>query len=101
MKTVGVAEAKAKFSELLGRVAHGGERIIVHRRGKAVAALVPIADLPGVNGEPEHDWLDDIVGLCSDCPEVCDSIDQVVAERQREMPTDVRFPWEDDDSPRQ
>jgi len=101
MKTVGVAEAKAKFSELLGRVLHRGERIIVQRRGKPVAALVPIADLPRVNGEPEHDWLDDIVGLCADCPEVCDSIDQVVAERHKEMPADVRFPWEEDDPPRQ
>jgi len=101
MKTVGVAEAKAKFSELLGQVLHRGERIIVRRRGKAVAAIVPIADLPKADSEPERDWLDDIVGLCADCPEVCDSIDQVVAERHEERPREIHFPWEDDeDSPR-
>jgi prevent-host-death family protein len=92
MKTVGVAEAKAKFSELLGRVAHRGERIIVQRRGKAIAALVPIEDL-GRDGA-EGDWLDDVVGLCADRPDLCDALDQIVADRQHEMPRERRFPWE-------
>lgn len=100
MKAVGVAEAKAKFSELLGRVAHRGERIVVQRRGKAVAALVPMTDLPQGKSEPEHDWLDDIVGLCADCPDFCDTLDEIVAERQQEQPGEVHFPWDEDDSPR-
>jgi prevent-host-death family protein len=96
MKTVGVAEAKAKFSELLGRVLHRGERIIVQRRGKPVAALVPMEDLKRTEVQ-SGDWLDDVAGLFADCPEVCDSIDQVVAERHREIPAEVRFPWDEDD----
>ncbi len=36
-----VAEAKKHFSEILGRVAYAGERIVISKRGKPVAVLVP------------------------------------------------------------
>jgi prevent-host-death family protein len=42
---VSVAEAKAKFSDLLKR-AEGGEEIAVTRHGKVVARLVPPAAEP-------------------------------------------------------
>ena len=37
--------ARQNFSDLVNRAAYGGERIIVHRSKKAVAAVVPIEDL--------------------------------------------------------
>ena len=45
MNPVNVVEARKSFSELLARVAFGGGRIIVERRGKPMAALISIADL--------------------------------------------------------
>ncbi len=42
---VNVAQARRAFSELLARVAFGGSRIIVERRGKPMAALISLADL--------------------------------------------------------
>lgn len=39
-RAVGVAEAKRRFSELLDRVG-AGERVVVNRRGRAAAVLVP------------------------------------------------------------
>lgn len=39
------AEVKSRFSEMLGRVRHGRERLVVLRRGKPVAALVSLDDL--------------------------------------------------------
>lgn len=45
-----VAEAKKHFSELLSRVAFGGERITIAKRGKPLAMLVPPAAEPG----PDH-----------------------------------------------
>jgi len=33
------------FSETVNRVAYGRERIILHRRGRDVAALIPVEDL--------------------------------------------------------
>ncbi|MFH0964629.1 MAG: type II toxin-antitoxin system prevent-host-death family antitoxin [Planctomycetota bacterium] len=37
--------ARQEFSEILSRVSFGRERVIVKRRGKAAAAIVPIDDL--------------------------------------------------------
>jgi prevent-host-death family protein len=39
------SEARDRFSELLSRAAFGGERIILTRRGKGLAALIPLEDL--------------------------------------------------------
>ncbi|MGA9042874.1 MAG: type II toxin-antitoxin system Phd/YefM family antitoxin [Terriglobales bacterium] len=39
------SSARQNFSEIVNRAAYGGERTIVHRRKKPVAAVVPIADL--------------------------------------------------------
>lgn len=40
-----VAEAKKKFSELLARTAYNGERFIINRRDKPMAALIGLDDL--------------------------------------------------------
>ena len=47
MKSMGAFAAKTHLSELLSRVQHG-ERIVIQKRGKSVAALVPFS---AVNGE--------------------------------------------------
>jgi prevent-host-death family protein len=41
MTSLNVADAKKQFSDLLGRVAYGGETILITRRGKPMAKLVP------------------------------------------------------------
>jgi prevent-host-death family protein len=38
-------DAKEKFTDLLNHVAHTKERVVLVRRGKEVAALVPLEDL--------------------------------------------------------
>ncbi|EKD72411.1 MAG: prevent-host-death family protein [uncultured bacterium] len=38
-------EAKEQFTDLVNRVAHQKERIILTRRGKEIAAIIPIEDL--------------------------------------------------------
>jgi prevent-host-death family protein len=38
------SEARQNFSDILNRAAYGGERVIVHRGKKPVAAVVPIED---------------------------------------------------------
>ena len=40
MATLTVAEAKNRFSDVLRRAEYGGERVIVARHGKPVAAIV-------------------------------------------------------------
>ena len=43
-RAVGVAEAKKSLSDLLSRVAYRGESIVIRKRGKPLARLVPITD---------------------------------------------------------
>ncbi len=43
--TVDTSQVKAQFSEFIGRVTFGRERVLVLRRGKPVAALVSVEDL--------------------------------------------------------
>ncbi len=45
LRTMTAAGARSQFSEVVNRTAFGGERVVVTRRGKPLAALVPIEDL--------------------------------------------------------
>lgn len=44
-RDVSTAEARNEFSELVNRVSYGKERRILTRRGKPMAAVVPLEDL--------------------------------------------------------
>ncbi len=44
MPRVAASEARVKFAMILNEVAFGGERVLLHRHGKDVAAVVPIED---------------------------------------------------------
>ena len=45
LRTMTAAGARSQFSEIVNRTAFGGERFVVTRRGKPLAALVTIEDL--------------------------------------------------------
>lgn len=45
MTRLTASSVRDAFAATLDRVAEGGERIVLDRRGKSVAALVPIEDL--------------------------------------------------------
>ena len=40
-----IVDLRKNLSDVLNRVAYGGERVVLQRRGKGVAALVSIEDL--------------------------------------------------------
>lgn len=42
---IGIVEARSQMADALNRVAYGGERVILERRGKPVAAIVSMDDL--------------------------------------------------------
>lgn len=42
---INTADAKEQFIDLVNRVAHNKERIILTRRGKDIAAIIPVEDL--------------------------------------------------------
>lgn len=56
MEAINVAEARRSFSELVTRVAYGGHRVLVERRGRSLAALISLADLEKLEAwERQHD----------------------------------------------
>ena len=58
--SVSVANAKRGFSDLLGRVAYGGETIVITRRGRPMAKLVPVDEKPPVAPDlASRGWLDE------------------------------------------
>jgi prevent-host-death family protein len=59
MNRMNASEARSDLAEVLNRVAYGGERIVLHRRGKDVAAIVPIADLALIEQLEERIDLED------------------------------------------
>jgi prevent-host-death family protein len=44
-KKLNIAEARENLTDLVNEVAYGGQRLVVMRRGKELAALVPMEDL--------------------------------------------------------
>jgi prevent-host-death family protein len=42
---VSVSDARDEFADLVNRAAYGHERVLVSRRGRPVAAIVPIEDV--------------------------------------------------------
>jgi prevent-host-death family protein len=90
-KFLGTAEVKSRLSEIIGRVRHGDERIIVTRRGIHVAALISIEDLERLEAldrqesavsRETHPIMDAYGGWCDR-----DDVDELVEEiyRDREL----------------
>ena len=79
-----VAEAKKHFSELLSRVAFGGERITIAKRGKPLAMLVP------PTAEPGSDHPGKVEGWLENSDPFFKIVDQTVQRRQKHLPRTLK-----------
>lgn len=77
---LGVAEAKARFSELIERVARG-ERIVVSRRGRPVLALVRPDDVRPRSGRPAG--LAAVAGALGDWDDLPAVVADIYSSRRR------------------
>ena len=93
-RSFNVAEAKRQFSDLLGRVAYGGETILITRRGRPMAKLVPLGEATKRHPADIQGWLED------DDPFFAE-IDAIVASRQAHRPRVVAAVEEEDDEQEQ
>lgn len=80
-RALSVAEAKRRFSDVLGAVKHRGERVVVERRGRPVAAIVPLDDLARLEGAPHRGFLA-LVGSFRDAKAFPDVLDEIVRTRR-------------------
>ena len=54
MARISASKARSDLAEVLNRVAYKGERILLHRRGKNVAAVVPVEDFEMLQKIEDH-----------------------------------------------
>ena len=76
--TVNIAKAKKHFSELLGQVAFGKKHILITKRGKPMARLVPV-DKIDTHLSQAKGWLED------DDP-FFDAMEGIVKDRGKHVP---------------
>jgi prevent-host-death family protein len=79
---VNVADAKKHLSELLGRVAYGKEEIVITKRGKPMARLVPAEENAAHLGDAKG-WLDEKDDFFA-------TIDRIVKSRSTHAPRVLR-----------
>jgi prevent-host-death family protein len=51
-REISVTQARAELADLVSRVGYSGERILLTRHGRPLAALVPVADLESLEKRP-------------------------------------------------
>ncbi len=78
MSTITAAKARDAFSDMLGQVSYAKERITLTRRGRAVAAVVPIEDLKLLEALEDH----------------LDGQDAIKALEEWEKSGEPSIPWE-------
>lgn len=61
-----ISEAREALSTTVNRVAFGGERVVLTRHGKRVAAVVPIEDLELLESLEDAGDLDDVRAALSE-----------------------------------
>ncbi|CAN5322209.1 hypothetical protein BH23BAC3_BH23BAC3_34440 [soil metagenome] len=66
VKTVNSAKARKCFSELLNESGYGGQRIVVTRKGRAVAAIVSIQDLEAIQAIEDNKDISEARKILSD-----------------------------------
>lgn len=61
-----ISEARESFSTTVNRVAFGGERVVLTRHGRRVAAVVPIEDLELIEALEDARDLDEVRAALAD-----------------------------------
>ncbi len=79
-KEFNVAEAKRHFSEILSRVAYGHEHIVILKRGKPLAILVP----PHEAAKEDH--LSKVQGWLEEDDPFFKIMDELVKDRRKHVP---------------
>jgi prevent-host-death family protein len=59
MTTVPISKARERLAEIANRVAFGGERVVVERRGKHLFALVSIEDMHLLEELEDRHWAEE------------------------------------------
>jgi len=94
-KHISVADVKARFADVIDGVLHRGERYVVERHGRQVAAIVGLADLEKLDRAPAEkaSGAMALVGLWQDVPddEIDAFLEDIRESRDRDTGRTVEF----------
>ena len=90
-KILSVAEAKSRFSEYISRVAYAGERYIIAKRGKPLAAFVSIEDLENIKVKKDKEKISEMIGKWEDFDEIEEDIIKIHNSRKEDRGRNVSF----------
>ncbi len=79
MSSTSISGAKNDFTRIVRDVEEHGARVVVRRRGKPVAVIVPFD--PARDGKGTGDWLDGIWGVAAERPDFAWVFSEVVRRR--------------------
>jgi prevent-host-death family protein len=86
VEEVSVAGARNRLSELLGRVAYGGANVLITRRGRPMARLIPPESAQDGQGLAHvAGWLDDTHPFIA-------GVDEIVAARRHHLSRALKRP---------
>jgi len=77
-RRLNLAEAKKYFSEVIGGVVHAGKTVVIMKRGRPVAKIIPI--------NPSGNGLVDSKGWLDSGDAFFDSIEKIVNDRGSHFP---------------
>jgi prevent-host-death family protein len=83
IKSATITQARARLSELIGKIAHAGQTVVITKRGRPVAKLVPADDL-------ERPHLGKVKGWLEEDDPFFDAVDKIVAGRANHRPRNLR-----------
>lgn len=83
-RVVSVADLKRHLSEVLGEVAYGRQAVLVTRRGRPMARLIPV--------EPGAYSLADIVGWLEESDSFFGYLSEAARNRRRHTPRSWKWP---------
>lgn len=66
---ISTIDAKEQFTDLINRVAHSKERIILTRRGKEIVAIIPLEDFTLIQDSQNKNDLSDAIDALKEARE--------------------------------
>lgn len=89
-KTLTAAKAKSNFEEAL-REAEAGDRVVITRKGRPVAALISIGDLSELSGSRKFDPSQGLAGIAGGWPGSEELVEQLEKHRRSGPRAPVEF----------
>ena len=84
-----VAEVKARLSEYVSLSASRGDRIVITRRGRPVAALISLEDLQILSQAEKRKGLSELMGKWKDFEDIAGSVERIYQARRNDGYRDV------------